>query len=58
MQIVRVLKDSPKVALGSETIELRHDDVLSLPPDVARLLLDGHIVEPVQVRDRFSPELR
>lgn len=54
-QIVRVLKDSPPVALGAETIELRRDDVLSLPPDVARLLLDGKIVEPVRVQDRFSP---
>jgi DNA replication initiation complex subunit (GINS family) len=57
-QIVRVLKDGPKVALGSETLELRRDDLISLPADVARLLLDGHIVEPVQVHDRFSPALR
>jgi len=56
-QIVRVLKDTPKVALGSETIELRRDDVLSLPADVARLLLEGHVVEPVQVREKFSPAL-
>ncbi|HLY77495.1 MAG TPA: hypothetical protein VKT21_06380 [Thermoplasmata archaeon] len=57
-EVVRVLKETPKVVLGSETIELRLDDVLSLPPDVARLLLESHIVERVHVHDRFSPPLR
>jgi DNA replication initiation complex subunit (GINS family) len=57
-QIVRVLKDSPKVALGSETIELRRDDVVSLPADVARLLRESHIVEPVEVHETFSSALR
>jgi DNA replication initiation complex subunit (GINS family) len=57
-QIVRVLKDSPKLALGSETLELREDDLITLPADVARLLLDGHIVEPVRIHDKFSPALR
>ncbi|MGC2289391.1 MAG: hypothetical protein WA688_06000 [Thermoplasmata archaeon] len=56
-EIVRVLKDSPTVALGSETIELRQDDVLSLPADVARLLLDSRIVERVRVHEKFSPAL-
>jgi DNA replication initiation complex subunit (GINS family) len=54
-QIVRVLKDTPKVALGAETIALRRDDVVSLPTDVARLLLESQIVEVVRVQDRFSP---
>ncbi len=58
VRIVRVLKDTPKVTLGSETIELRRDDVLSLPADVARLLLDGHVVEPVELHEKFSPALR
>jgi DNA replication initiation complex subunit (GINS family) len=57
-QIVRVLQDTPKVALGSETLELRRDDVLSLPPEVARLLLDGRVVERVEVHERFSTGLR
>jgi DNA replication initiation complex subunit (GINS family) len=56
-QIVRVLKESPKVAIGSETIELRRDDVISLPADVARLLLESHVVELIQVREKFSPAL-
>ncbi len=53
--IVRVLKDTPKVALGAESIELRRDDVLSLPADVAKLLIESHVVEPVKLQDRFSP---
>jgi hypothetical protein len=57
-QIVRVLKDSPKVALGSETLELREDDLITLPADVARLLLESHVVEAVQVHDKFSPALQ
>jgi DNA replication initiation complex subunit (GINS family) len=57
-QVVRVLKDSPKVALGSETIELRRDDVVSLPADVARLLRESRIVEPVEVHETFSSALR
>jgi DNA replication initiation complex subunit (GINS family) len=56
-QIVRVLKDTPKVALGAETIELRRDDVISLPTEVARLLLDSHVVEHVRIEERFSPAL-
>jgi DNA replication initiation complex subunit (GINS family) len=56
-QIVRALKDTPKVAIGSETIELRRDDVVSLPADVARLLVDGHVVERVEVHEKFSPPL-
>lgn len=54
-QILRVLKDTPKVALGTETIELRQDDVVSLPADVARLLLENRIVEAVEVHEKFSP---
>jgi len=56
-QIVRVLRDSPKVALGSEVLALRRDDLVSLSPDVARLLLESHIAEAVRVQDRFSPAL-
>lgn len=58
LSIVRVLQDTPKVALGSETLELRRDDVLSLPAEVARLLVDHRIVEPVEVHETFSTALR
>lgn len=54
-QVVRVLQDSPTVALGSEVLALRRDDVISLPADVARLLLDSHVVETIEIHERFSP---
>lgn len=57
-QIVRVLRDSPSITLGSEAIELRRDDLLTLPPDVARLLVDSHVVEPVRGGDRLSGAVR
>jgi len=42
---VRVLKDSRPVELGSETIDLRADDILSLPPEAARLLVEAKVAE-------------
>jgi DNA replication initiation complex subunit (GINS family) len=45
---VRVLKDSRPVEVGSETIDLKADDVLSLPPETARLLVDAKVAEPVE----------
>lgn len=57
-QIVRVLKGSPKVAIGAETIELRRDDVVSLPVEVAQLLRDSRIVEPIELHDTFSSALQ
>ncbi len=45
---VRVLKDSRPVEVGSETIQLKADDILSLPPETARLLVDAKAVEPVE----------
>ena len=44
---VRVLKDSRPVEVGSETVDLRADDVLSLPADTARLLVEAKVVEPL-----------
>jgi len=45
---VRVLKDSRPIEVGSETVELRADDVLSLPPETARLLVEAKVAEPVE----------
>ncbi|HYB77542.1 MAG TPA: hypothetical protein VEE83_02520 [Thermoplasmata archaeon] len=45
---VRVLKDSRPLEVGSETIQLKADDILSLPPETARLLVDAKVVEPVE----------
>ena len=47
MRFVRILQDSRPVELGSETIELRKEDLLNLPEAVAQILIDGKIAEPV-----------
>lgn len=45
---VRVLKDSRPVEVGPETVELKADDVLSLPAETARILVDAKVVEPLE----------
>lgn len=50
--LVRILKDSRALELGAETIELRKEDLVSLPPEVARILIDGKIAEAVQAEPR------
>jgi DNA replication initiation complex subunit (GINS family) len=44
---VRILKSGRPLEVGSETIDLREDDVLSLPADAAKLLIDAKVAEPV-----------
>jgi DNA replication initiation complex subunit (GINS family) len=44
---VRVLKNSRPIEVGSDTIDLREDDILSLPADAAKLLIDAKVAEPV-----------
>jgi DNA replication initiation complex subunit (GINS family) len=44
---VRVLKSGRPLSVGSETIDLRADDILSLPADAAKLLIDAKVAEPV-----------
>jgi DNA replication initiation complex subunit (GINS family) len=44
---VRILKDSPPIEIGSETVDLRADDIVSLPAETARLLVQGKVAEPV-----------
>lgn len=44
---VRILKSGRPLEVGSETIDLRVDDVLSLPADAAKLLIDAKVAEPV-----------
>jgi DNA replication initiation complex subunit (GINS family) len=51
---VRVLKGSPPIELGGETIELRAEDVLSLGAELARILTDGGVAERLEASD---PEL-
>ena len=42
---VRVLKDGRPVELGHETIDLRREDVLTLPVETARLLVSAKVAE-------------
>jgi DNA replication initiation complex subunit (GINS family) len=44
---VRIVQGGRRIELGSETIDLRTDDVLSLPADQAKLLIDAKVAEPV-----------
>ena len=44
---VRVLKSGRPISVGSETVDLRADDILSLPADAAKLLIDAKVAEPV-----------
>lgn len=44
---VRILTDGRPVEVGTETIDLRADDILSLPPEAARLLVEAKVAEPV-----------
>jgi DNA replication initiation complex subunit (GINS family) len=45
---VRVLKDGPAVEIGTETIELRAQDVLALPEERAKLLVQSGLAEPIR----------
>jgi DNA replication initiation complex subunit (GINS family) len=44
---VRVLKDGRPIEVAGETIDLRKEDVLSLPPETARLLVSGKVAEMI-----------
>jgi DNA replication initiation complex subunit (GINS family) len=44
---VRVVQGGRRIELGSETLELRADDVLSLPAEQAKLLIDAKVAEAV-----------
>jgi DNA replication initiation complex subunit (GINS family) len=47
---VRILKDGRPIEVGSETLEIKADDILSLPPETAQLLIEAKIAEPVVAR--------
>ena len=49
---VRVTKDSPAIEIGAETFELRAEDVLALPEDRARRLVQGGLAEPIRRDER------
>ncbi len=45
---VRIVRTTRPLELGSETVDLREDDILSLPPDAAKLLVDGKVAEALR----------
>lgn len=45
---VRVLKDARPIAVGGETVEIRKEDIISLPEETARLLVGAGIAERVR----------
>ena len=47
---VRVVKDGRPIEVGSETVDLRTDDILSLPPESAKILVDGKVAEAIIAR--------
>lgn len=46
--VVRVLKDGRPVEVGGETIDLRKEDILSLPPETARILIEAKVAEKIE----------
>jgi len=47
MVYVRVVRTTRPLQVGSETVDLREDDVLSLPAEAARLLVEAKVAEPL-----------
>jgi len=47
---VRVVKDGRPIEVGAETVDLRTDDILSLPPESAKILVDSKVAEPLNAR--------
>jgi DNA replication initiation complex subunit (GINS family) len=51
---VRVLKDGRPIEVGGETIDLRREDILSLTPETAKILIESQIAERVRPDERSS----
>ena len=51
---VRILKDQRPIDTGSETLDLRKDDVLSLPERTAQILIHANLAERVGPDSRRS----
>ncbi len=45
---VRILQDGRPIEVGADTIDLRKEDVLSLPPETAQLLVQAKVAEPIE----------
>ena len=46
--MVRIVKDGRPIEVGGETIDLKKEDIVSLPPETARILIEGKIAEKVE----------
>ena len=46
-EYVRVLKDGRPIELGRETLDLRADDIVSVSPEAAKLLVEAHVAERI-----------
>jgi DNA replication initiation complex subunit (GINS family) len=46
---VRIVAEGHTVEVGADTLDLRIDDIVSLPPATARLLVETKVAEPVTV---------
>ncbi|MGI0071190.1 MAG: hypothetical protein ACRECT_03865 [Thermoplasmata archaeon] len=44
---VRILKSGRPLEVGAETVDLSEDDILSLPADAAKLLVDAKVAAPI-----------
>ncbi len=49
--LVRIVKDGRPVVVGGDTVELRKEDLLTLPAETARLLIDAKLAEPVRPKE-------
>jgi DNA replication initiation complex subunit (GINS family) len=45
---VRVLQDGRPIEVGADTIDLRKEDILSLPAETAQLLIQAKVAEPIE----------
>ncbi len=52
---VRIVRDGRPIEVGAETVDLRADDVLSLPEETARLLVSAKVAEPIRPAGSGAP---
>ncbi|HTS33140.1 MAG TPA: hypothetical protein VMI55_04285 [Thermoplasmata archaeon] len=52
---VRVVKDGRPIEVGNETIDLRAEDILSLPEEKARLLVSAKVAERIEPSSTGRP---
>jgi len=50
--LVRILQDGPPIEVEGGTVDLRKEDLVSLPPEVARLLVQAKVAARVDVPER------